>query len=278
MCEIFIVRHGQTDWNKRKTLQGWQNTSLNDAGHAECLQAAADLRGKIEQTYSRNKLGRVLDAIYSSDLNRAKESCFHFANEFSFSHDEIHFEHGLREHNLGDIEGRTLNEAAEYFSEFWLAKFEPVRDAGVRPPNGESYGERHERFVKAVEQIAVKHHGERVLVMTHSLCFHDIVRRTLEFDDLTPDLELITANAAVIHIRLTKCNSAELDKLCRVSNYNWLLIRWANMTRGEFLEYAERSRQLQFNSSAPVGNVLQNNLLKNPIETEPSESAQSVAV
>ena len=57
--DIYIVRHGQTNYNDKKIVQGWLNSELNESG----IRQAKNVADKLE--------GVLFDTIYSSDLNRA---------------------------------------------------------------------------------------------------------------------------------------------------------------------------------------------------------------
>ena len=61
MTTLLLVRHGETDWNRDGRWQGGSDTSLNDLGREQARSLAAELDGDI-------------DAVYSSDLARARET------------------------------------------------------------------------------------------------------------------------------------------------------------------------------------------------------------
>ena len=94
---IYLVRHGQTDWNVKKRTQGHTDISLNDIGRRQ----AEDLQKKLENL--------DVSKIISSDLLRAKETAQIINDKMNVS---IVFDSSLREINYGDSEGvvrETLN-------------------------------------------------------------------------------------------------------------------------------------------------------------------------
>ena len=98
---IYLVRHGQTDWNVEKRLMGLTDISLNESG---ILQAK--LLGKEASQLK-------IDRIFSSNLLRAKETA-EIINKFI--NVDISLDERLKELNYGVIEGKILKEIS---SECW---------------------------------------------------------------------------------------------------------------------------------------------------------------
>ena len=90
MTEIWIVRHGQTDWNVEGRYQGQADRPLNAVGLAQAQQAAEQLRG------------RDFAAIYSSDLQRARVTAEIIAGQLGLP---VQVDRRLREVNQGEWEG-----------------------------------------------------------------------------------------------------------------------------------------------------------------------------
>jgi probable phosphoglycerate mutase len=88
---IYLVRHGQTDWNKLKKLQGQTDIPLNEVGKQEALSVA-------------NSLNNIpLEQIISSDLSRAVETAKIINQNFKLP---LLTDNRLREVNYGDLEGK----------------------------------------------------------------------------------------------------------------------------------------------------------------------------
>ena len=92
MTTILLVRHGETDWNLQRRVQGHSDTPLNDNGRAQAL-ALADTLDDVE-----------LDAVYASDLARAFETARIVAERRGLTVTSVP---GLRERNFGTWEGLT---------------------------------------------------------------------------------------------------------------------------------------------------------------------------
>ena len=88
--KITVVRHGQTDWNKNKILQGWEQTVLNREGIASVCSIAEYLYG---QEY---------DMILTSDLLRAQQTAKIFSEKLNLP---IQYLEHLRERYLGELQG-----------------------------------------------------------------------------------------------------------------------------------------------------------------------------
>ena len=87
---IYIVRHGQTDWNKLDVTQGISDVSLNAIGIRQAELASSAIKDV------------KIDKIYSSDLDRAKVTAKIINSNFKY---RIKIDERLREIDYGDIEG-----------------------------------------------------------------------------------------------------------------------------------------------------------------------------
>ena len=131
---LLLVRHGETDWNAEGRLQGHTDTPLNDYGRRQARTLADELAGE------------PIDAVYSSDLARARETAEIVGGRLGLT---VVVDPGLREKNWGSWEGLTP------------AERERVEYAG------ETTEDHRERTLRTLSAIAVRHPGERVLVVTH---------------------------------------------------------------------------------------------------------------
>jgi uncharacterized phosphatase len=142
MTTILLVRHGETDWNAERRVQGHSDTPLNETGRAQAA-ALADALGAKE-----------IDAVYSSDLLRAYETAWVVAERRGL---EVTAIRDLRERNFGTWEGLTDE---EIFDRFPQARHGSWGDA-------ETKDEMADRALDALERIALAHPGGHVLVVTH---------------------------------------------------------------------------------------------------------------
>lgn len=141
---IYLIRHGQTDWNVERRLQGHLDVPLNQVG---LLQAE-----KVAKRFEKDSL----DAIYSSDLRRARTTAEIIAAPHRLT---VLLHRGLRERSYGPFEGKRWDEIPEFHAGF---RSDLLTGEGV-----ESWQQMQRRAVKAVEDIISRHLGQRVAVVSH---------------------------------------------------------------------------------------------------------------
>ncbi|NCP87593.1 MAG: alpha-ribazole phosphatase [Anaerolineae bacterium CG_4_9_14_3_um_filter_57_17] len=154
MTELWLVRHGQTDWNLAGKWQGQspQAPGLNDTGRAQAIAVRQQLRFI------------KFDAIYSSDLLRARQTAELVAEPLRLS---ITLEPRLREMNLGAWEGML---ASEIEAQYPLELAERTRNPPTeRAPGGESPREVAARVLRAVNEIVRRHHAASILIVSHGI-------------------------------------------------------------------------------------------------------------
>jgi probable phosphoglycerate mutase len=135
---LLLARHGETDWNRQLRIQGSSDIALNELGHEQARALAAEL-ADVE-----------LDAIYSSDLVRARET----ADAVAAAHGlDVQLDARLRERSFGSWEGLSREDIA-------------ALPEGSRH-DGETDEEVRARVLAAIEEIARAHPGQQVLVVSH---------------------------------------------------------------------------------------------------------------
>ena len=139
---LHVVRHGETDWNRGRRVQGHTDIPLNDEGRRQARVLSAELAGV------------PFDAAYSSDLSRAAETARILLGERSLP---VISCVGLREKHFGTWEGLTDTDVRERFPQ-------AVNGAWG---DGETADEMSKRVVDALARIAESHPNGEVLVVTH---------------------------------------------------------------------------------------------------------------
>jgi len=157
--ELVLVRHGETEWNVQKRLQGSRDSPLTARG----VDSARQLGRRLAASSSTCPLA----ACYSSDLGRAWRTAELVTAALPGGVLVPVSDSSLRERSFGCLEGKTAAEAASLHPEAQRRMRE--RDWRYEAPGGgESRAAATERVMGALRRIAEAHAGQRVLVVTHS--------------------------------------------------------------------------------------------------------------
>ena len=152
MTTLWLVRHGQTDWNVEARYQGQTDVPLNAAGVGQAQSLAAELTGMH------------FDAVYSSPLQRARLTAEIIAAGLFLP---VQTDERLLEIHQGQWEGEIYYDLLVRFPDEMRARREdPYR---FRPPEGESAAEVAARAAKAADDIYRLYRHGRVLVVSHAL-------------------------------------------------------------------------------------------------------------
>lgn len=151
--ELWFIRHGETDWNLKRRIQGQTDIPLNETGHAQAgaiAQAMAGLHGNLEG-YD----------LHVSPMQRPRQTMQYIIDGFGLDWASITIDERLKELNFGDLEGST-------WPELNARGLDPEKDPegyhAFRPPGGESYADATVRVRDWLESltrptIAVAHGG-----------------------------------------------------------------------------------------------------------------------
>jgi probable phosphoglycerate mutase len=156
---LIVVRHGETAWNRDKRMQGTTDTVLSDVGRAQA------------QALGRRLAGHDFSALYSSDLARARDTARAVAERTGRS---IVEDPRLRERRFGIFEGLTAEEIVSRYPDEH-ARF-ASRDPDYEVPGGESARSFTQRCLGCLAEIAVRHPGEELVVVTHGLVLDSLYR------------------------------------------------------------------------------------------------------
>lgn len=148
MTLITLVRHGQTDWNLARRIQGSTDIPLNETGRADAMAAAELLADSPHH------------AIYASPLVRAHETARIIAGRLGLADPQT--THDMREREFGEGEGMLVEQYLERFQNWHSA-----------PSGAESLEVVRDRALGALDEIARESRrrsapiAESVIVVTH---------------------------------------------------------------------------------------------------------------
>ena len=176
--KIYLIRHGQTDWNLEGKIQGSHDVSLNETGskQAELLAMGMDKRPVVQ--------------IFSSRQKRALETAQAVGRR---QHVAVTVIDGLEEVEFGEWEGKTWDEISrEYPEEFKVWCTEP---AEIVPPGGESRPQIYRRIGNALNEILRRSRGD-IAIVSHGAALAYMVSLMLE-KELGDHDEIIVKNASI---------------------------------------------------------------------------------
>lgn len=141
MTDLYLVRHGETEWNRQRRIQGLTDIPLNATGREQ-----ARLTGML---LTRRPISRVV----ASPLGRARETAEIITAELGLDAPELR--EAFVERNYGAAEGLSFHEID--------VRYPP----GVDVPGRESREEVAARVIPALQSLAAEHAGEAIVVVSH---------------------------------------------------------------------------------------------------------------
>jgi 2,3-bisphosphoglycerate-dependent phosphoglycerate mutase len=190
--ELWLVRHGETDWNAEGRVQGHEDIALNANGIAQGERLASRLNGQR------------FDAVYSSDLSRALETARSVAQKLE-GRPSVRTDTRWREQHLGAAQGLTHDE---------------ITAQGITRPKtyleafagGESRTQLLERVRDPLAELFAAHTGQRVLVVSHGGTLRAVIH--LLMGDLEFRLRLYGFdNTAISRVQMTALDRGVLVTL-----------------------------------------------------------------
>jgi len=156
--EIYLARHGETEYNKTRRIMGQMMVPINETGREQAKKLAVALKDK------------GITAIHSSDLTRAIETSEIIGAELGLTFEAYE---ELREHGVGKLEGVTWaleyeNMTLEEFDELMVKEDGELTDIFVV------------RVWKIFLEIIEKHEkDDKILILSHGGCIRVILMKIL---------------------------------------------------------------------------------------------------
>lgn len=146
---VYLIRHGETEWNKIGKFQGSTDIALSKTGIEQAYLAAQVLKGKI-------------DHIYASPLSRAKQTADIIAEPNNIT---AQIETDIREINFGLWEGLTFEEIRTQYPKEFLSWRNP--EEGYLMSDDLSIRNAGKRAGDAMRRLVKSHSGERIALVAH---------------------------------------------------------------------------------------------------------------
>ena len=154
-CTFYLIRHGETEWNVKRIMQGHNDSPLTELG----INQAKDLAKKLRHIH--------FDKIFSSDILRAKRTAEIIASERKLA---VATTKLLRERTFGKYEGWTIDKYYKKFEQYFVEnqKLSEIETYKRKPDADiESDEEIVNRLIIFIREVAVGFPGKTVLVVTH---------------------------------------------------------------------------------------------------------------
>lgn len=149
--EVYLVRHGETEWNTEKRIQGHRDVPLSKTGEKQAELLAQYLRQHSFQ------------AVYASDLVRARRTAERIAGQWGLP---VTCLSEFREQRVGEWEGMLLEEVKRKYPDWEKYRMHGGM-FGIEPIE-----EVQARFVRKFNELVDKHRGKRILIVAHGLCLN----------------------------------------------------------------------------------------------------------
>jgi broad specificity phosphatase PhoE len=166
LTRFILVRHGQTEWNRFERFRGRVDIDLDDTGLKQA-EAAAEKIARLE-----------VKAIYSSPLKRAMTTAQLIAHPLGL---EVQPLEGINDMDFGQWHGLSISEVREQYPElFALWRLHPER---LEIPEGETLEQVRNRVAACIDELAAKHDGEIVALVSHRVVCKVLLCHLLGLDN-----------------------------------------------------------------------------------------------
>jgi broad specificity phosphatase PhoE len=160
VLNIYLTRHGETQWNKENRLQGWEDSALTEKG----IKNAIALGERLVHTN--------LHAIYSSPSGRAFQTAKLICLNRTIP---ILLDEDLKEISFGEWEGKIQQEIEEKYPKEFYNFWNAPHQYNHVPHNGEGVGELKQRVERAMKKIITAHSNGNVMIVTHAVVIRAIM-------------------------------------------------------------------------------------------------------
>lgn len=193
MKQIFFVRHGQTEWNAARRMQGQWNSDLNAQGHEQ-----ARVNGELLATLD-------IEALFVSPLDRTRQTAEIINRRLNLP---ISYDERIMEWDCGDWSGHLYTEVAEKWPDEWAAL--QADRFNYRGPNCENYPDMMQRATPFLEEMR-QLDASRIAVVSHGMIGKVMISMLLGLDE-AETLDIHQPNDVVFRVSLG-------DGIARAAHY-----------------------------------------------------------
>lgn len=193
-----LARHGETEWNSERRLQGQTDIALNAQGEEQARQLAEALRLS----------GLKFDVVYTSSLQRALDTARPIAKTLGLKVTALP---ELQERHFGALQGLRIDEAARAIPDLWQVYVDRLPDHELE--GGESLNQFTKRVREVLRSLHRQHGGQTILVIAHGGVL-DAIHRIASGQSIQTQRMVLVPNASLNWITF------DGDK--------WSIERWAD--------------------------------------------------
>jgi 2,3-bisphosphoglycerate-dependent phosphoglycerate mutase len=195
---LVLVRHGQSEWNKKNLFTGWKDPELTELGIEEAIQAGNQLK----------QSNIKFDVMFTSDLFRAQETGRLILEQMNQTDIATIKDQSLNERNYGELAGLNKDDARKKWGEeqvhIWRRSFD------VPPPGGESLKNTAERVLPYFESKILPEviKGKNILIAAHGNSLRALV---MKLEDINPD-EIVKLEIATGDPLMYECSEGKIQR------------------------------------------------------------------
>jgi 2,3-bisphosphoglycerate-dependent phosphoglycerate mutase len=195
---LVLIRHGQSEWNKKNLFTGWKDPELTELGIEEAIQAGNQLK----------QSNIKFDVMFTSDLFRAQETGRLILEQMNQTDIATIKDQSLNERNYGELAGLNKDDARKKWGEeqvhIWRRSFD------VPPPGGESLKNTAERVLPYFESKILPEviKGKNILIAAHGNSLRALV---MKLEDISPD-EIVKLEIATGDPLIYECSEGKIQR------------------------------------------------------------------
>ena len=195
---LVLIRHGQSEWNKKNLFTGWKDPELTEQGIEEAIQAG----NQLQQSNIK------FDVMFTSDLFRAQETGRLILEQMNQTDIATIKDQSLNERNYGELAGLNKDDARKKWGEeqvhIWRRSFD------VPPPGGESLKNTAERVLPYFESKILPEviKGKNILIAAHGNSLRALV---MKLEDISPD-EIVKLEIATGDPLMYECSEGKIQR------------------------------------------------------------------
>lgn len=197
---LYLIRHGKTQWNLEKRMQGSQNSPLTQDGIDQAMKLSEKLR-TIE-----------FDVYLTSSSKRAQETA-----QLVFPNNTIVDHPAFTEINMGSWEGKTFQEIEALNPTQWHNFFkDPL---AFEPDSGESFEELYDRVSDALNELLIEFKGQSIAIVSHRITIKMMIEYLLKgsMQELGEAEDILPNSLTIIEVNDT---STQVLLRSDISHYN----------------------------------------------------------